>query len=91
MGERALYLARDRYAHGLADFLQVLDAERTLVGSRQQLVQVGVMLTNDVVALYDALGGGWRQDAAASQAPVIATTSPVMPAALDSVAGGVPR
>ena len=90
-GEVALYLARDRYAHGLADFLQVLDAERTLVGSRQQLVQADVMLTNDVVALYDALGGGWRQDAATSQAPVIATTSPVTPAALDSVAGGVPR
>jgi outer membrane protein, multidrug efflux system len=65
-GEVALYLARDRYTHGLADFLQVLDAERTLVGSRQQLVQADVMLTNDVVALYDALGGGWRQDAATS-------------------------
>jgi outer membrane protein, multidrug efflux system len=69
----------------------VLDAERTLVGSRQQLVQADVMLTNDVVALYDALGSGWRQDAATSEAPVIATTSPVAPAALDSVAGGVPR
>ena len=90
-GEAALYLARDRYTHGLADFLQVLDAERTLVGSRQQLVQADVMLTNDVVALYDALGGGWRQDAATGEAPVIATTSPVTPAALDGVAGGVPR
>jgi multidrug efflux system outer membrane protein len=85
-GELALYLARDRYEHGLADFIQVLDAERTLVGSRQQLVQVDVGLTNDIVALYDALGGGWQQDAATSQAPVIATTSPVTPAALDSLA-----
>jgi hypothetical protein len=67
------------------------DAERTLVGSRQQLVQVDVMLTSDPVALHDALGGGWRQDAAASQAPVIATTSPATPAALDSVAEGMPR
>jgi outer membrane protein TolC len=25
--EVALYLARDRYAHGLADFLQLLDAD----------------------------------------------------------------
>jgi outer membrane protein, multidrug efflux system len=90
-GELALYLARDRYTHGLADFLQVLDAERTLVGSRQQLVQADVMLTNDVVSLYNALGGGWQEDAASSQAPVIATTSPVTPAALDSVAGGLPR
>jgi multidrug efflux system outer membrane protein len=54
-GELALYLARDRYEHGLADFIRVLDAERTLVGSRQQLVQVDVALTKDIVALYDAL------------------------------------
>ncbi len=69
----------------------MLDAERTLVASRQQLVQADMTLTNDVVALYNALGGGWQEDAATSQAPVIATTSPVAPAALDSVAGGVPR
>ena len=37
------------------------------------------MLTNDVVALYDALGGGWQEDAATSQAPVIATTLPHHP------------
>jgi outer membrane protein, multidrug efflux system len=85
-GELALFLARDRYTHGLADFIQVLDAERTLVGSRQQLVQADVALTNDVVALYDALGGGWQEDVATSQAPVIATTTPITPAALDSLA-----
>ncbi len=84
-GNLALYLARDRYDHGLADFLQVLDAERTLVGSRQQLVQADIALTNDVVALYDALGGGWQEDAT-SQAPAIAATSPITPAALDSLA-----
>ncbi len=38
-GETTLYLARDGYTHGLSDFIQVLDAERTLVGSRQQLVR----------------------------------------------------
>ena len=31
-GETTLYLARDSYTHGLADFIQVLDAERTLIG-----------------------------------------------------------
>jgi NodT family efflux transporter outer membrane factor (OMF) lipoprotein len=90
-GEATLFLARDRYTHGLADFIQVLDSERTLVDSRQQLTRADVALTNDVVALYNALGGGWQEDAATSQAPVIATTSPVVPAALDSVAGSVPR
>jgi multidrug efflux system outer membrane protein len=90
-GDTALYLARDRYTHGLADFIQVLDAERTVVASRQQLVQADMMLTNDVVALYDALGGGWQEDAATSRAPVITTSSPIVPAALDSLAGGIPK
>ncbi len=60
-GELALYLARDRYTHGLADFLRVLEAERTLVDSRQQSVQADVMLTNDIVAYTTpsvADGGG---------------------------------
>lgn len=90
-GQTALFLARDQYTHGLANFITVLDAERTLVGSRQQLVQAEVALTNDVVALYNALGGGWQEDVVASQAPVITTTSPVIPAALDSLAGNVPK
>ncbi len=90
-GSTALFLARDRYAHGLEDFIQVLDTERTLVGSRQQLAQADVTLTNDVVSLYNALGGGWEEDAATSQAPVITKTSPIVPAALDSLAGGVPK
>jgi len=92
-GQTTLYLARDSYTHGLADFIQVLDAERTLVGSRQQLVQADVMLTNDVVALYNALGGGWQADADAVQANggTIDNASPVMPAALDSIAAAPPR
>jgi outer membrane protein TolC len=75
----------------LADFIQVLDAQRTLVSARQQLVQVDMMLANDVVALYDALGGGWQNPPVSSQAPMITTTSPIVPAALDSLAGSVPR
>jgi NodT family efflux transporter outer membrane factor (OMF) lipoprotein len=87
-GETALYLARDQYQHGLADFITVLDAERTLVGSRQQLVQADVSLTNDVVALYNALGGGWQEDQVEVQAPIINPRPPVVPAALDSLADG---
>jgi len=90
-GQTTLYLARDSYTHGLSDFIQVLDAERTLVGSRQQLVQADVALTNDVVGLYNALGGGWQEDSADIAAPAIATAAPIMPAALDSVAAAPPR
>jgi hypothetical protein len=51
------------------------------------------MLTNDVVALYNALGGGWQADADAVQANggTIDNASPVMPAALDSIAAAPPR
>jgi multidrug efflux system outer membrane protein len=90
-GQLTLYLARDSYAHGLSDFIQVLDAQRTLTASRQQLVQAEVALTNDVVGLYNALGGGWQEDAADIEAPVIATAPPVMPAALDSLAATPPK
>lgn len=87
-GQTALYLARDAYGHGLLDFLQVLDAERTLVGSRQQLVQANVMLANDVVALYDALGGGWQQGVVAVPRPTVDEAPPPVPAALDSLGAG---
>jgi NodT family efflux transporter outer membrane factor (OMF) lipoprotein len=89
-GETALYLARDSYTHGLSDFIQVLDAERTLIGSRQQMVQADVMLTGDVVTLYSALGGGWQEDAGDSKPPPIDTTSPTIPAALDTLAATPP-
>lgn len=89
-GETALYLASDAYSHGLVDYLQVLDAERTLVASKQQLVQADVMLTNDVVALYDALGGGWQENTTPVPTPSIEDAPPITPAALDSVAAGTP-
>ena len=90
-GELALYLARDSYTHGLSDFIQVLDAERTLTGSRQQLVQADVLLTDDVVTLYDALGGGWQDDAGDSRPPPVDDAPPIVPAALDSIAAGNPH
>ncbi len=90
-GQLTLYLARDSYTHGLSDFIQVLDAERTLTASRQQLVQAEVAVTNDVVGLYNALGGGWQEDASDIAAPVVATAPPVVPAALDSVAATPPK
>ncbi len=61
--QHTLSLARSQYEHGLATFLQVLDAQRTVETDRQALVQADVQLVNDVVTLYRALGGGWEQAA----------------------------
>jgi multidrug efflux system outer membrane protein len=81
-----LGLARDRYAHGVADFIQVLNAEETLFSARQSLVQANMSLTNDVVALYTALGGGWENSIDNVPNPQIAGDPPIVPAAADSLA-----
>ena len=90
-GETALYLARDRYTHGLSDFIQVLDAERTLVGSRQQLVQADVAADQRRgVALRCA---GWRlagRCGDSSRPPQIDNRAPHRPGRPGQLGGGVP-
>ena len=56
------YLANSRYRNGLADFIQLLDAQRNVVSARQQLIQADMQLATDVVALYRAVGGGWQEE-----------------------------
>jgi NodT family efflux transporter outer membrane factor (OMF) lipoprotein len=59
---QALDLARARYAQGVADFLDVLDAQRALLASQLQLSDSTTTVSNNLVALYKALGGGWETD-----------------------------
>jgi len=56
----ALQLMQQRYQHGLVTFLEVLDAERTVLSSQDELAQSASLSVTDVVALYKALGGGWK-------------------------------
>jgi len=57
--QTAAELAGIKYRAGLIDFSTVLEAERSLLGFRDQLAQSdGAMVTN-LVRLYKALGGGW--------------------------------
>jgi NodT family efflux transporter outer membrane factor (OMF) lipoprotein len=56
---RAVELANQLYQKGLTDFLNVLDAQRNLFASEDELVQSDSRVSADVVALYKALGGGW--------------------------------
>jgi NodT family efflux transporter outer membrane factor (OMF) lipoprotein len=58
---RGLELAQDLYAKGLGDFLSVLDAQRALYQAEDQLVVSERTMTQNVVALYKALGGGWEK------------------------------
>lgn len=57
----ALTLARQRYASGLASFIEVLDAERTLQQSQEALAEATTAQSTDLVELYKALGGGWDE------------------------------
>jgi NodT family efflux transporter outer membrane factor (OMF) lipoprotein len=56
----ALELARERYRNGITTFLDVLDAQRTLLQTELTLADSTQSVSTDLVALYKALGGGWQ-------------------------------
>jgi multidrug efflux system outer membrane protein len=58
--ERAEKLATQRYDSGVEDFLNVLDAQRTLLEIQDQLAQSETRTATALVAVYKALGGGWE-------------------------------
>ena len=51
-------LARLRYQEGVADYLEVLDAERNLFSAEQALIQLHRTQADNLASLYVALGGG---------------------------------
>ncbi|MBE7369659.1 efflux transporter outer membrane subunit [Ramlibacter sp. HM2] len=56
-------LARLRYDNGIASYLDLLDAQRSLFSAQQGLVQVRLARLQNQVQLYRALGGGWTEPA----------------------------
>jgi NodT family efflux transporter outer membrane factor (OMF) lipoprotein len=56
-----LRLADLRYRNGVASYLEVLDAERSLFTAQQSVVQVRALQTQNLVTLYKVLGGGWSE------------------------------
>lgn len=59
---KAANLARQRFEGGLADFLNVLDAERDALSVQDSLAQSRTQTATSLVAVYKALGGGWTQE-----------------------------
>jgi len=55
----AFMIARQQFQHGLADSTVVLDAQRSLLTSQDQLAESEGAIRADLVSLYKALGGGW--------------------------------
>ncbi|MDR3429222.1 MULTISPECIES: efflux transporter outer membrane subunit [Silvimonas] len=57
--KRAADIARVRYKEGAADFLTLLDAERTQLSAEDAMAQAESDSYIELVAVYKALGGGW--------------------------------
>ena len=70
--QESLRLANQLYANGLSDFINVLDAERSLYQAQDALVQSDRTVSTDVIALYKSLGGGWETQASSASASAAA-------------------
>ena len=57
--ERSLTLSLDLYKNGLADYLNVLDSQKTLLSYQLSLYSTQGDLLNSLISLYTSLGGGW--------------------------------
>jgi len=56
----AVKLSNDRYLAGLADYLEVLQAQQQQLAAENSLARVRRDRLVSLVQLYKALGGGWR-------------------------------
>lgn len=68
--QSALRLAHLRYKGGLANYLDVLIAQRNLFDAELSLAATRRLHLALVVQLYKALGGGWSPDAAYGNVPI---------------------
>jgi outer membrane protein, multidrug efflux system len=59
--ERAFKLAEVRYRAGADDLIVLLDAQRTLFQSQDQLAQIRLSRLQAAIDLFKALVGGWQQ------------------------------
>ncbi|MFP4035212.1 MAG: efflux transporter outer membrane subunit, partial [Desulfovermiculus sp.] len=63
---KSLHMAEKLYKDGLADFQNVLDAQRSLYSAEDQMDTAKGNAALFMVTLYKALGGGWNSEAGSS-------------------------
>ncbi len=61
---RRYHLSELRYRSGVDSYLTLLTAQRDLYSARQQLIQTRLARLTNLVDLYKALGGGWKERSA---------------------------
>ncbi|AMH01442.1 multidrug transporter [Serratia liquefaciens] len=59
--QRAYSLSQQRFQQGVDNYLTVLDSQRSLYAAQQVLVDTRLARLTNLVDLYRALGGGWRE------------------------------
>ena len=57
---RSLDIANIQYREGLVDFQRVLDSQRSLFSQQERLVSTQGGVTQSLIAVYKAMGGGWQ-------------------------------
>ena len=62
----AYRLSDARFRRGVDSYLNALDAQRSLYAAQQNLIGVELTRMSNLVALYQALGGGWLEHTAAA-------------------------
>ena len=58
--QKAVGLSEELYKNGLIDFSNVLDAQRSVMALQESLVVSRGTISQHLVSLYKALGGGWQ-------------------------------
>lgn len=64
---KRFYLSDLRYRNGVASYLDLLDAQRSLFALEQADVQVRLSQLMNQINLYKALGGGWHEASVGKQ------------------------
>jgi len=60
--QQALDIAKVRYDAGVDSLITVIDAERDLINTRNQIIQNETQILTYLALLYKALGGGWNSE-----------------------------
>jgi multidrug efflux system outer membrane protein len=85
--EKAAHLARQRFEVGLTDFLNVLQAETTMLVAQDALAQTRTQTATALVAVYKALGGGWMETSPDEPSPRTNTTIARSPVSYPTLIG----